>query len=351
MPQSRKQAAPKPHARKGRALLLYTGGTIGMDEKLRLPHLTSDVLRKRLLTHVPELQQLAHCDVDILFNRDSAHIGPKEWVAIADRIRSKWRNYDGVVVMHGTDTLAYTASALSFLLRPCLKPVVLTGAQRPLAASITDAKRNLISAVEIAMRGPRQFVSQVTVFFDDHLLQGNRSRKRSALDFEAFESPKAEILATLGTEIRYHRERALHGARRAEPKLLPRFSDRVILLHLTPGFPARLVKEQLLSSLDALILVVFPSGTGTTHDPEFNQLLRSARRLGVEVILVTEGVGESAGPAAYEAGKKFLEEDCLWAHDMTPECAYIKASLLLGQPKAKAQFRKLWKKDFAGEGV
>ncbi len=339
-----------------RVLILYTGGTFGMEPGLSLPELSPelsiDSLRERLQARVPELAQLARCDIEIVLNRDSAHLGPDEWLLLARRIRQNWRRYHGVVILHGTDTLAYSASALSFLLRPCLKPVVMTGAQRPLSALRTDARRNLISAVDIAAHGPRAVVGQVTLFFDDVLLQGNRARKRSASEFAAFESPQAAPLAVVGTSIRYAQTRS--AATRA-PALKPVFNRKVSMLQVTPGFPAEEIAKGLLPRLDGLVLIVFPSVTAPTHDERFLELLRGARRRGLPVVIVTESASHAgatdrgASPGSYAAGRQLIEEGCLWAGPMTPECAYVKTQLLLGQGGGGSAFARRWKHDYAGE--
>lgn len=327
-----------------RVLILYTGGTFGMEQGLSLPDLSAGSLRDRLQARVPELKDLARCEIDIVLNCDSAHLGPDEWMLLARRVREKWRRFDGVVILHGTDTLAYSASALSFLLRPCLRPVVLTGAQRPLSALRTDARRNLISAVDIAAHGPRETVRQVSIFFDEVLLQGNRARKRSASEFAAFESPQAPPLAVVGTSIRYAPARA--RARRS-PALEPAFNRNVAMLQVTPGFPSASVARGLLPGLDGLVLIVFPSVTAPTHDPAFLGLLREARRRGVPVVIATESAG--AEPPGYAAGRALFEEGCLWAGAMTPECAYVRTQLLLGQRGGAAAFARRWKADYAGE--
>jgi L-asparaginase len=322
----------------------------GSRRALTTPDLSPSALARRLHERAPELRDLARCDVEIVLNRDSAHVGPTEWRLFAQRIQEKWRDYDGVVVLHGTDTMAYTASALSFLLRPCLKPVILTGAQRPLSALRTDARRNLISAVEIAAHGPRGPVGQVCVFFDDRLFQGNRVRKRSASQFEAFESPHARALATVGTEILYEEES--RHSRRDTRRFLPEFSTGVPLLHVTPGFPARTLREQLLPRVQGLVLVVFSSGTAPTHDEEFLRLLRDARARGIPVVVAAEGASEggfAARPTQYEAGRKLMAEGAHWAGAMTPECAYVKTAWLLAQPGGAGRFGVLWGKNFAGE--
>jgi L-asparaginase/Glu-tRNA(Gln) amidotransferase subunit D len=212
--------------------------------------------------------------------------------------------------------------------------------------------------VEIAARGPRGLVSQVSVFFDNQLFQGNRVRKRSASEFGAFESPHASPLAVVGTEIRY----AEPGRKpQAGPNLLPEFSRNVALFHVAPGFPARTIRERLLPGLAALVLVVFPSGTAPTHDPEFIRLLQEARKSGIPVVLAAEGhddgIGASSGrsasgahPSKYAAGTQLLSEGGFWAGAMTPECAYVKTAWILAQPGGARRFAALWKRDYAGEG-
>jgi len=326
-------------------------------EPLVIARLSPSALEKRLRARVPELQMLADCEVKIEMNQDSAHLGPDHWVQIARTIQDSWSRFDGVVVLHGTDTLAYTASALSMLLRPCRKPVILTGAQRPLAALRSDASRNLISAVEIAASGAKassRVAHQVCVFFNETLFQGNRSRKRSAVDFAGFESPKAPVLARVGTSIQYfgNASSLVSGVKSSAsvriPRFESRFSRRVGMFHLTPAFPASALSHSL-SELDGLLLVAFPSGTAPTHDPAFHALLGQAKKLELPVMVVTEGAGVTG--SEYRAGKEMLEAGCLWSGAMTPECAYVKASYLLGQKNGREALKKWWSRELANEGV
>ncbi len=334
-------------------LVIYTGGTFGMQavtknprtqETLGVAPMSADRLRENLFERVPEIRVLAHCEIDILFNRDSAHIGPDEWITLAKHIQSKWSRYDGIVILHGTDTLAYTASALSFLLRPCRKPIVLTGAQIPLSAYLSDARRNFISAIEIAAHGPRPLTQQVLVFFDDRLLQGNRTRKLSASSFGAFDSPYAEPVARVGTEIRY--AELLRSSKKGKTlRLAPRFDSKVAFLQLVPGFPSSAFDESFLRRVRGLVLQGFPSGTAPTHDPDFLEFLTRARQARLPVILVSE-----SDPAKYGAGRTLLEHGLTWAGRMTPECAYVKLALLLGQKDhGRREIQKLWKTSLAGE--
>jgi L-asparaginase len=346
-----------------KVLILYTGGTFGMvydrdpetgSQLLTVPRMSPRSLRERLLRHAPEIHGLAHCDVEVLLNRDSANIGPAQWVLLANAIQSRWRNYDGFIVLHGTDTLAYSASALSFLLRPCLKPVILTGAQRPLAALRNDARMNLIAAVEIAAHGPRQQVSQVCVFFGDRLFQGNRVRKKSASDYAAFESPDQPPLAIVGTSIRYAEVEKRKGS---TLKLNPVFSEKVLMCHLTPGFNALALGALVLrapDSIEGLVLVVFPSGTGPSYRSDFFDLLEILQKRKIPAVIVTEGSTEPPGPRKaaidYEASHLFRDSGCFPAGSMTPECAFVKTALLLGQGLDFKRFSERWYRNLALEG-
>lgn len=341
-----------------RVLILYSGGTFGMvlgnqKGQLSVQKLSNHFLEKKTRDRVPELAEIARCDIEILLNRDSAHIGPDEWLLFSHFIQSRWDKYDGVVLLHGTDTLAYTASALSFLLRPCLKPVILTGAQKPLASIRTDARRNLISAVEIAASGPRPLTNQVSIFFDDRLLQGNQTRKISASDFLAFDTPKSRPLALVGTEICFETHLTSKIKSKSSIKLLPNFSRKVALLHLTPGFPSESIEKCLLSNIEGLVLVIFPSGTATTHDPAFLRLLQEARTRRIPVVTVTEDSSHSGKPSlsAYAAGTPLLDAGCYWADQMTPECAYVKTAHILAQKDGKKNFARYWRTNLANEGV
>lgn len=326
---------------------------------LTVPKVSPRSLRERLLKHVPEIQGLAQCDVEVVLNLDSAHIGPAQWVLLAKKIKSRWNRYDGIVILHGTDTLSFTASALSFLLHPCLKPVILTGAQRPLAALRNDARMNLIASVEIAAQGPRDRVRQVCVFFGDQLFQGNRVRKKSASDYAAFESPNYPPLAVVGTSIRYS-DLAPPLATEIDAKLnplVPKFSEKVLMCHLTPGFNAQALSclfENAPQSLDGLVLVVFPSGTGPTDRSEFLRFLKIAKKRKIPVVTVTEGhiqaPGLNGARIDYAAGSLFADSGCFSAGSMTPECAFVKTALLLGQSPDLGRFSESWGRRIANEG-
>ena len=210
--------------------LVHTGGTLGMsteDGALQPgPYLAG------LLEDVPELRRLAEVDVDILMNLDSSSMAPVDWDRIAAHVHARMGAYDGFVVIHGTDTMAYTASALSFALRGLRKPVVCTGSQRPLRAIPTDARSNLVSAVDLATRD----VPEVTILVGRSLLRGNRARKASSERYDAFESPNYPALARIGLDVDLHPSLI---RRPVEPShLVPGFDPAVVYLPVWPAATA-----------------------------------------------------------------------------------------------------------------
>jgi L-asparaginase len=345
-------------------LVIYTGGTFGMSEQLEIPDLSERELKIRLERGAPEMKRVASCDVKIAFNTDSCQMGLFHWLKIASLIDQGAKRYDGAVVLHGTDTLAYTASALSFLLGKSPVPVVLTGAQKPLSALRNDARGNLLTALEVAAHPPRELKNRVMVAFHDELFLGSRVRKRSALRFGAFESPRFPILAKVGGLIQY-RNSIFHlpeipslrsGSRIGDPSGAR--GAAILKLEVTPGFPGGIFAPALFDSLDGVLLTLFTSGTAPTEDPGFLKFLESARKAAVPVFAITEREDAPVNLNAYAAGKKLIREGVLWCHDLTPEAAFVKAQILhrkmrilggAGKKEYLAWLRKNWSKNLSDE--
>jgi L-asparaginase len=238
----------------------------------------------------------------------------------------------------------------------------------------TDARRNLISAVEIASQGQAllkksggdpELLKQVLVFFNDKLFQGNHVHKRSALDFDGFETPFDSPIAVVGTKVSFMPRglsKTQSPAKFAKLQPLDRihFETQIGVIHLTPGFPAQAFSGELLHRLLGLILVTFPSGTAPTHEPELLELVRRARASEVPVVLVAQGVAQAPGevpsPTLYEAGRPLLEAGAYWSGGLTLECAYVKMAWALGQVLSQPSrsrldsFAKIWEKRWVGEG-
>jgi L-asparaginase len=297
-----------------RVLLLHTGGTLGMTGEPLEPNAYSQALTDA----VPELNELAEIDTEIVFNLDSSDIGPEHWTTLTDKIAEHYDDYDGFVIVHGTDTMAYSASALAYSLAGLDKPVVLTGAQRPLAALRTDARRNLADAVELATCD----IPEVGICFDGLLLRGCCSTKSNARDYRAFDSPGISPLARLGVDI----DVADHVLHRHEP-FAPdaRFDNHVLAVHMTPGFNPRLF-ELMLEAEDhphGIVLAAFGAGTVPTAKRSLAPTVEKAVGLGIEVLVITQAYG-LVDLSLYQNSRKLAEVGAVSGGRMTVEAAVPK---------------------------
>lgn len=291
---------------------------------------------KTLKARVPELFQLADIELQLFSNLDSSEMQPELWQRMATHLHQQLPHFDGAVVTHGTDTLAYTASALSLMLRnpPC--PVVLTGSQRPLGEVRSDARLNLIDAVLSALEGPRE----VTICFDSHLYRGNRARKVKVAEYDAFDSPNCPVLGTLGVDATFEPGLRARGPFRLFEKLDP----RVLLLKVYPGLDPAL-PLQLLPHVRGLILEAYGAGNFPI-DPElgrsFMPLFTQARERGVPVVVVSQAHRNGVDLSLYESGAAALAQGVMGGADMTPSAALVKLMQGLAyhsrSPEALARF-------------
>jgi L-asparaginase len=322
-------------------LLIYTGGTIGMwaDPK-------TGALRPMDLAHleeqVPELERIPVKLDTVAFEVpiDSSDMRPADWIRIAGIIGAHYDRFDGFVVLHGSDTMAYTASALSFLLEGLDKPVILTGSQLPIGTIRTDAKENLLTAIEIAAakdEAGRSMVPEVAVYFEYRLLRGNRTVKVHAERFEAFRSPNWPALAEAGVHIRYDRSAILphtHSGLTVHDHM----DDRVAVVRLFPGIRAEwLVHALEMPGLRAVILTTFGSGNGPT-DPAFINALQVARDRGVHLLNVTQCVGGRVEQGRYATSRALQAMGVIPCADMTVEAALTRTMFLLASTQAPEEF-------------
>lgn len=299
-----------------RLLLLHTGGTLGMTGR-RPDALKPGAFFRTLRQRVPELGRLAHLELELFSNLDSCEMQPELWSALARRLWQRLPRFDGAVVTHGTDTLAETACALSFMLPGVGKPVVLTGAQRPLGEVRSDARLNLIDAVTSALQGPRE----VTVCFDSHLYRGNRVRKESVAEYDAFDSPNFPTLGVLGVEARFEA-----GLPRRRAALKEKLDPRVFLLRVFPGLDPALALA-VLPAVKGLVVEAYGAGNFPVSDQwgrSLRPVLTQAQRLGVPVLIVSQAPRNGVDLSAYEAGVAALEAGAISAGDMTVSAAVVK---------------------------
>ena len=332
-------------------LLIYTGGTIGMvyDE--------AGTLAPFNFSHIMErISYLKGFDLNITvisFPKpiDSSSIKLGHWNDLAYIIHENYDSYDGFVILHGTDTMAYTASALSFMLEGLNKPVILTGAQLPIGAARSDARENLITALDIASRkvGEKAIVSEVCIYFSYMLLRGNRSKKVESLNFNAFESENYPVLAEAGVEIEFNTA-ALKKLKSKVKLQYKEISDtNVAILKIFPGMTQSVVESILgIKGLKGVVMETFGSGN-TMTDKWFLNLLKSAIENGIIIFNVSQCMGGKVMQGQYKTSKGLQEIGVISGDDITTEAAITKMMYLLSNEKNIQKVKKRLRIPLSGE--
>jgi L-asparaginase len=287
----------------------------------------------------------------ISFNNpiDSSNIQPEHWQTIAKIIFENYQAHDGFVVLHGTDTMAFTASALSFMLSGLTKPVILTGAQLPISEPRSDARENLITSLEIAAakKEGKAMVPEVCIYFGNELLRGNRAKKTESMHFDAFQSENYPPLAKAGVKIEYN-EAVIQQETKSELKLQSKLDSSIAILKLFPGITEATVRALLtISGLKAIVLETYGSGNAPTTK-WFIDLLKEAINKGVIVLNISQCPGGMVVQGKYETSKVLQEIGVLSGGDMTTEAALTKLMVLLGEYGAKETKLKI-RKSIVGE--
>jgi len=318
---------------KPKVLIVYTGGTIGMIKDAKTGQLVSFNF-DHLYEHVPELTRL-NVEMDtISFEEpiDSSEITLGHWKEIADTIHNNYERYDGFVILHGSDTMAYTASALSFMFDGLKKPVIMTGSQLPIGIIRTDGKENLITAIEIAAatENGSPIVQEVAIYFEYHLYRGNRSSKYSATNFEAFQSPNHPFLATAGVDILYNSS-ALYRSSNSTLKVTTNFSDRVALIKLHPGIDFKIYQSVFdRSNVDGIVLETFGAGNGPS-DEVLRKWGSDFTANGGVLLNITQCGSGSVKQGLYGSSAIFNEMGAINGNDLTTEAAITKMMYVLCQ--------------------
>ncbi len=332
-------------------LVIYTGGTIGMIKDPLTGALTPFNF-DALYRHIPILENFncridTHCFDPLI---DSSNMNPDFWVRLAEVIEENYERYDGFVVLHGTDTMAYTASVLSFMLENLNKPVVFTGSQLPMGVLRTDGRENFINAIEIASahEDDTPVVPEVSICFENRLMRGNRTNKFNAENFNAFLSGNYPLLAQVGVHIRYNQQYILKPNFK-KLKVHRNLDPNVAILKLFPGITENVVKSILsIRGLKALILETYGAGNAPT-DKWFLDALADAVNRGITIFNVTQCKGGSVEMGKYETSAQLEGIGVVGGYDITTESAIAKTMFLLGEGYTGSELSKRLQSPLRGE--
>jgi L-asparaginase len=329
--------------KKSKILMLFTGGTIAM-VKNALGVLSPAKTPQELLSIAPNLSDFFQIDIEIIDNIDSTNIQSFHWKNISNVIIEKYNDYDGFVVTHGTDTMAYTASALSFALQDLGKPVILTGAQLPPDHMSSDARNNLINAFRVASMD----LAEVVIVFDHEILRGNRATKQSETDFDAFWSPIYPVIGKMITEIDLYGEYKRRNES-LKPILKNNFVDDIFVITMVPGFNPSHMDLLIQNGVKGFVIDGFGAGNVPNKFKSVIEYIKLAKDKNIPVVIASQCIGGTARMLNYEVGADAIEAGAISAADMTLEASTTKLMWCLGQTESYSKIKEIMESSVMGE--
>ena len=337
---------------KSAILIIYTGGTIGMRED-PVTKTLAPMKFGMLLDEIPELNKLGYSISSITFSPpiDSSNMTPAIWAQLARTIQKNYAKYDGFVILHGTDTMSYTASALSYMFENLDKAVVMTGSQLPIGVLRTDGKENIITAVQIAAARKNGYsvVPEVCIYFDSQLFRGNRTTKKDSAQFSAFASHNYPSLAKAGVDIVYNYDKINYPKNKGVLKINTSIDDRVMILKIFPGLNRRYFESVLqLPDLKGIVLESYGSGNMPTSTWMINAIKRATKN-GIILVNVSQCPGGKVVMGHYETSLELQKAGVVSGRDSTVEAAITKLMFLLGQNLTPEEIKYYLSNNLKGE--
>jgi L-asparaginase len=324
-------------------LIIHTGGTFGMNPMKPDKTLHPGELESIFEKYLPMLNEIANIEVKIPFNLDSSDIGPDEWKKTYDIVHENKDNFDGFVIIHGTDTLVYNSTAISFLLADFDKPVIFTGSQRPLSEIRTDAASNLINSVEIATYD----INEVGICFGSNLFRANRTKKVSIESYHGFESPNCQPLATIGLNINLNKNLILQ--KQSNIQLKPFFDSNIINVRVYPGLNPDYYLKMINDKIKAVIIEGFGAGNFPDTDKKWVNFINKCIDAKILVVIGSQSLHGKVDLELYKSAKEAKKSGAISLNDMTFEAALVKLMILFGNYTDSEKIKSIFNSSIAGE--